>query len=256
LEAHVFPHLLAITSSGVGGGSHVYTNIQAQPDDAYFDEFHPEITAAEMKPYYEAVRGMLRPAQAPELPPRTGAFARAVAAAGLAGVEYPTLAMAFGADAYTPSPVVNAAGVMQRTSTYSGTEVLGCEDRSKTTLDLTYLPVALRHGAEIRPLAEVTAIGRGDVGYSIRWRDHLRRVDDVVETPRLVLAAGTLGTLRLLLAARDRDRSLPSLPTRLGRGLTPNADMATVVYRSRLIQDGSRGPAFGSFTRTRSATAT
>jgi cholesterol oxidase len=253
LEAHVFPRLLAITSSGVGGGSHVYTNIQAQPEDEYFGEFLPEITASEMRPHYEAVRAMLRPAQAPQLPQRTDAFARAVAAAGLGAVEYPDLAMVFGADGHAPSPVVNAAGVMQRTSTYSGTEILGCQDRSKTTLDLTYLPMALRHGAQIRPLAEVTAIGPGEVGYWIRWRDHLRRVDNVVETPRLVLAAGTLGTLRLLLAARDRDRSLPGLPARLGHGLTPNADMATIVYRSKLIQDGARGPAFGSYTRVRHA---
>ena len=87
---------------------------------------------------------MLRPVRAPQLPPRADAFARAVAAAGLEAVEYPDLAMVFGADGHAPSPVVNAAGMPQRTSTYSGTEILGCQDRSKTTLDLTYLPVALR----------------------------------------------------------------------------------------------------------------
>jgi cholesterol oxidase len=204
-----------------------------------------------MDPYYAAVRDMLRPRQAPERPPRTTDFARAVVEAGLGEPEYPDLAVVFPTGSPSPSPVINAAGVTQRTSTYSGTDILGCEDRSKTTLDLTYLPLALRHGAEIRSLAEVTGIGRDASGYMVRWHDHVLGAERVLRTPRLVLAAGTFGTLRLLLAARDRDRSLPDLPERLGRGFTPNGDMAAVVYRSPLLDDAGRGPAFGAFARVR-----
>lgn len=255
MEAHVHPGLLAISASGVGGGSHLYTNILAQPESEYFDGFVPEITGPEMDPYFDAVRAMLRPAKSPKNPPRTTTFASAVAAAGLGEVEYPDLAQVFNANTPSPSGTVNAAGVVQQGSTYSGTDILGCNDRSKTTLDLTYLPLALRHGARIRAFAEVTSIGRDGTDYVVKWRDHMRGakdgLDTVVRTPRLILAAGTFGTLRLLLRARDLDATLPDLPARLGEGMTPNADMATVVYRSELIKDGGSGPPFGSFNRVR-----
>jgi cholesterol oxidase len=251
LEVHVFARLMAVTSSGVGGGSHVYTNIQAQPEADFFEAFPAEITATEMAPYYAAVREMLRPTPAPQRPPRTVAFARAAAESGMSDVEYPDLAMVFGSSSDSPSLVVNAAGVEQATSTYSGTDILGCDDRSKATLDLTYLPVALRHGAPVRPLAEVIAIGRAESGYTVRWRDHISGRVHLLATPRLVLAAGALGTSRLLLAARDRDRSLPGLPARLGQRFSPNGDMAAIVYRSPRLEDAGRGPAFGSFTRVR-----
>jgi cholesterol oxidase len=44
---------------------------------------------------------------------------------------------------------------------------------------------------------------------------------------------------------------VPGLSARLGQGLTPNGDMAALVYRSPLLRDAGRGPAFGAFTRTR-----
>lgn len=249
MEAHIHPGLLAITASGVGGGSHLYTNMLVQPEDDYFDNFVPEITSVDMQQYYDAVGTMLRPVEPPELPSRSAAFTSAVAAAGMADVECHKQAVVFD---NSPSGVINAAGVTQHGSTSSGTEILGCEDRSKTTLDLTYLPFALQHGARIRAFAEVTSIGRDGSDYVVTWRDHMWGAKDeletVVRTPRVILAAGTFGTLRLLMRARA---TLPGLPGRLGEGMTPNADMITVLYRSQLIKDGGRGPAFGAFTRVR-----
>lgn len=251
IDIDVFRHLLVFTSSGVGGGSHIYTNVNMQPDAEYFDGFPDEITASEMAPYYDAVRDMQRPMRAPVLPGKTVTFTRAVKAAGLPEAELMELAVAFGESPTAQTTVVNAAGVQQPTSTYSGTDIVGCEDGSKTTLDRTYLPVAQRNGAEIRALSEVTAIGRGARGYRVRWREHTSDRDHELETPRLVLAAGTLATLRLLFAARDLDRSLPALPRTLGHGFTSNADCLNVVYGSPLLEDSGYGPAFTAATLVR-----
>jgi cholesterol oxidase len=58
----------------------------------------------------------------------------------------------------------------------------------------------------------------------------------------LLLAARCLNTLRLLLAARDRDHTLTGLSKMLGRRFSVNGDRLSLVWRSRILQDASWGP--------------
>jgi cholesterol oxidase len=249
LEVHHFDHLRATTGSGVGGGSHIYTGMLEEPSPEFFEAFPPEITAAEMRPYFERVRQMLRPAPVPQIPEKDRVFVEAVRAAGLPGPEYPPLGIVWQSDGGQSRSVLNAAGVTQFGSTGRGDAFVGSEDGSKTTTDLVYVPIALRHGAEIRPLCEVISIGRDDGVYQVRYRDHRSRTMHVESAPRLILAAGGLNTQRLLFAARDAQRTLPHLPATLGRGFSPNADFAAVVWRSSVLEDSSRGPSCGALTR-------
>ena len=62
IEAHCFNHLNALTASGVGGGSHIYTSILQEPPAPFFDAYPDEINGEEMHPYFDRVREMLRPA--------------------------------------------------------------------------------------------------------------------------------------------------------------------------------------------------
>jgi cholesterol oxidase len=174
--------------------------------------------------------------------------------AGGARVIYPDLAIAWGEDPAKPQRVLNAAGVPQSTCNYCGECVLGCPSMAKTTLDLTYVALAVRAGAQLRPLSEVVAIGerppaRGG-GYELRYidrRDGQAR-QHTVTAPKLVLAAGTLNTLRLLFAARDRHRSLTRLPMALGHGFSPNADLGALFLGARAhLHDSTRGPAFNAY---------
>lgn len=245
LEAHRFEHLRVITASGVGGGSHVYTAVLEEPAPDFFAAFPPELTAGEMRPYFDRVHQMLRPAAMSVLPAKDRIFDAAVRGAGFAAPELAPLAIALGENPEVPREVVNAAGVAQSTSTWHSDAFIGCEDGSKTTLDLTYLPIALRHGAELRPLCEVTAIEATAGGYAARYLDHREHV----LAPRLVLAAGGLNTQRLLFAARDVTRSLPALPRTLGQRFSSNGDFAALLWRTGVGEDLSRGPAFGAFTR-------
>ncbi len=251
LEVHQFENLRAVTASGVGGGSHIYTNILEEPDADFFSAYPEEITGEELHPYFERVRVMLRPSPFPVPPRKERVFEAAARAAGLPDPEYPELAIAWGTDPATPEPVINAAGVEQRTSTYQGDAFVGCEDGSKTTLDLTYLPLALRHGAELRPLCEVLSIGALEAshGYWVRYRDHRTGDDRTEAAPRLVLAAGGLNTQRLLFDSRDGHGSLPDLPPTLGRRFTSNADLAVLLWRTAELKDSSYGPSFGAFSR-------
>lgn len=252
LEAHRFEHLNAITASGVGGGSHIYTNILEEPPPEFFDAYPEAITAEEMHPYFDRVRSVLRPAPVPEPPEKDRIFERAVASAALPAPEYPELAIAWGEDPSRPMTVTNAVGVEQSTSTYQADVFVGCEDGSKTTLDLTYVPLALRHGAELRPLCEVLAVGGEDGGgYWVRYRDHRSGEERRESAPRLVLAAGGLNTQRLLFDARDGHAALPELPATLGKRFSPNADFVALLWRTSLLAHSSYGPSVGALTRIR-----
>jgi cholesterol oxidase len=116
-------------------------------------------------------------------------------------------------------------------------------------MDLTYLPIALRHGAELRPLCEVVAIGRDGAGYQVRYRDHRAGTVQQVTAPRLVLAAGSMNTMRLLFQARDRHRTLPGVSPALGRRFSPNADLLGLVLGTPIVADGGEGPALNAFVR-------
>jgi cholesterol oxidase len=253
-ELHRFERLTTLTGSGVGGGSLIYTNIQAEPGPELFAALPPELSASELAPWYQRVRAMLRPSPLPQRPDKNRAFEQVADRAGGARAVYPDLAIAWGEDPKRPQRVLNAAGVPQSTCNYCGECVLGCPSMAKTTVDLTYVAVAVRAGAQLRPLSEVVAIGerppaRGG-GYELRYidrRDGQGR-QHTVTAPKLVLAAGTLNTLRLLFAARDRHRSLTRLPMALGHGFSPNADLGALFVGARAhLHDSARGPAFNAY---------
>ena len=104
-------------------------------------------------------------------------------------------------------------------------------------------------------LSEVDAIERDGERYIVHWVDHATRRRHRARAPRVILAAGTLGTLRLLFAARDRDRTL-ELPPSLGRRFSPGGDMAAFAYRCNGVEGSPYGPCGGAALRRESAAST
>lgn len=232
-DVHIWPGVTNVVGSGVGGGSLVYAGFQGRPATGYFrDHFPAEITDAEMAPHFAAAETMQRPQVVPHPVASRPIFQEGLTRAGLGQAQAATMAVEFG-DPDRPELRINAAGHPQTTCRACGACVLGCEYGSKTTLDLTYVTLAGRCGAEIRALCEVTGIGGGPNAYEVLWRDLSTGTDHLVRTPRLVLSAGTIGTLRLLYAARDKHRTLPDLPPTLGHNFSGNGDYLTMVSGSR-----------------------
>jgi cholesterol oxidase len=203
-ELTLLDRLAVLSGSAVGGGSRVYARVQMRPDPTFFDSLPPELMESGMHACFDRVRTALGSAPARETPARTDTFESAVGAAGLGLIERPELATA--------------------------------------SLDITYLARALRNGAEVRSLCEAQALDVKRRRYEVRWFDRRTRRHHMTSAPELVLAAGALGTLRLLFAARDRDRTLPGISAKLGRGFSPNGDFATFIWRSRLLRDSHRRP--------------
>ena len=153
LDIDRFRNLLVLSSSGVGGGSHVFEGVLSVPENDFFEAFPDEMTAQEMTPYYDAVRRMLRPANVPAPLLKTEVFARAVRAAGLPDPIPTDLAIAMGAEPSRPTTVTNAVGLLHSTSTHEGTCMLGSTDGSKATLDRNYIALALRQRRASAPSA-------------------------------------------------------------------------------------------------------
>lgn len=248
-DAHLWPGVTIVVGNGVGGGSLVYAGYQSRPAAGYFDTHFPaDMSDAEMAPYFDMVEAMQRPQQVPYPVPSRAIFDAGLAQAGLGRAESPTMAVEFG-DPGKPQLRENAVGHQQATCRACGACAIGCEYGAKTTLDITYLSLAQRNGAEIRALCEVLGIGGDDHRYEVLWRDHLSGTDHVVVAPRLILAAGTIGTLRLLFAAREKHRSLPRLPAALGRNFSGNGDYLAMVGGARSVAHHGRHAMFQSVHR-------
>ena len=245
-ELHRLGGLSTLTISGVGGGSLVYLLLVA-PEDDFFDSYPDEISAREMARYFERVRSVMRPRPLPQLPEKNRVFEEVAASGRLGDVAYADMGVVFGEDPGRPETLRNALGVEQQTCTYLGECVLGCPRRAKTTMDLSYLPLALRHGAELRPLADVFRIERAGGRYRVIYRNRGTGAVRHADARRVVLAAGALNTLRLLFHARDRHRTLPGISPALGRGFSANGDAFALAWRSPLLSRSDHGPNGGAY---------
>jgi cholesterol oxidase len=213
--------LSVLCASGVGGGSLIYANVQLRAPPEVFDRGWPDgATRAALDPYYGRTEEALEPRPTPDEPPlrKLPAFATLGRLAGLEAERLP-LAVHFGEDRNNPF-----GGAPQQGCTNLGLCNLGCPRHAKNTIDLTYLARAERLGAEVFPLHEVLTLERR-AGAGARWRLQFRelrsRKGGAVEASVVVLAAGTLGSSRLLLHNRKR---LPELSPALGSRFSGNGD--------------------------------
>lgn len=172
------------------------------------------LTYADLKPYYERVErflGVSGPAHYPWDPQRRYPLGpvpvngpgqlmlRGFGALGMCASEAPIAALS--ADYSTPEYEVRHACVN------CGFCHQGCRNGAKASMDVTYLPWAVRRGAEIRPGCFVTGFERDasdrltavvyrettDSGSTAERRQRCRAVflcAGAIETPRLLLHAG------------------------------------------------------------------
>lgn len=271
-----FRRLSALVSSGLGGGSLIYSNVMMRRDPAWFDgdRLLPDgetgawpVRHEELAHHYDAVEQMIGVSPYPlEKAPydKAGRAAALRDAADAMGWEstLPNLAVSFassgGADPVPGAPLdewdnPNMFGLPRTTCRLVAECNFGCNSGSKNSLDLTYLSRASRKGATIRTLAEVRSFAPVKDGFVIDYRRHdpertSRGAPTVrLHASRLVLAAGTLGTTYLLLRNR---LAFPGLSPRLGRRFSGNGDFLGLILRAHSQTADGRtprvlGPNFG-----------
>jgi cholesterol oxidase len=257
-DFRIFRHMTVVAGAGVGGGSLVYANISIEAKKETFDAgWPPEITYAELQPHYARVGQMLNVQKVPQgqWPKRTQLVKEAAEAIGR-GDRFRTLDLAVTFDpdySYDqPNPhstarsktFVNAQGQTQGTCVHLGNCDIGCDVRARNTLDLNYLALAEKHGADVRPLHQVTTIAPDAGGYRVSYnRIESPNVVGGSATARVVVvAAGSLGSTELLLRCRDQHATLPAVSGRLGFGWSSNGDFLTPAIHPFRSVDPSRGP--------------
>ncbi len=238
-DLRIMRDVAVLTGAGVGGGSLVYANVQLRAPDAIFEDpaWPAAIDGASLRPYYDRTEDALQPRETPpefELP-KIRAFDAMAAHAGREPSRLP-IAVHFGDARRHPF-----SGAHQQGCDNLGRCDIGCPRMSKNTVDITYVARAEAHGAEVYPLHEVLRIdppARDGESWRVGFRDLQYAVKGDVSAPVLVLAAGALGSPRLLL---HNARRLPRLSPALGTRFSGNGDaLALAIDPSAADVAGAR----------------
>jgi cholesterol oxidase len=239
-DLRIMRDLSVLTAAGVGGGSLVYANVQLRaPADVFREGWPTAIDRDVLDPYYDRTEEALLPMTTPEELPKMRAFAAAGRRVGKQAQRLP-LAVNFEADREHPF-----SGIHQQRCQNLGRCDIGCPIHAKNTVDITYIARAEQFGAEIHPLHEATRLDppqNADGHWRVGFRELTRRADGEVRAPLVVLAAGTLGSTRLLLKNRSR---LPRLADALGTRFSGNGDALGAAFDPRAREVGDPRTDFG-----------
>lgn len=247
-------HVMVLSGAGVGGGSLVYGNTLYEPLAQFYDDpqwSHITDWRAELAPFYDQAKRMLGVVTNPTTTPADEVVRSVAEEMGVGATFAATpVGVYFGAPGVeAPDPYFGGAGPSRRGCIECGECMTGCRHGAKNTLLENYLYLAERGGAEIRSRTTVVAVRpRSDGRYDVvtertgTWWARRRRV---LVARDVVLAAGTLGTQRLLHAMRDTG-DLPRLSPRLGELTRSNSEAIIGARSFKRGLDFTRGVAISS----------
>ncbi|HEY3445962.1 MAG TPA: GMC family oxidoreductase [Myxococcales bacterium] len=225
--------VLVLHGAGVGGGSLVYANTLPVPRSEVFQgsgwPAGEDWERALQGPYATAKR-MLGATTNPRLTRADEVLKEAATEMGFGHTWHPTeVAVFFGEPEKTvPDPFFGGRGPERSGCRFCGGCMVGCRHGAKNTLDKNYLYLAEKLGVTVFPETTVDHLEAlpGGAGYLL----HSHRSTSLFgggrrqwRAPQVVLSAGVLGTLRLLLEARDSG-SLPGLSPALGMRVRTNSE--------------------------------
>ena len=265
-----FRDVLVLHGSGVGGGSLVYASVLMEPDDALFETPGWRDLAdwkRVLAPHYATARRMLGVTRNPHLWPADRVLQDIAAEMGQAESFRPTDVGVFfgepGAEGQRVSdPFFGGEGPPRAGCIQCGGCMVGCRYHAKNTLDRNYLYLAEQRGATVQAESEVTAIlplaaAPDGARYALQVRRSTRRLPGgtrVVRARNVIVAAGVLGTLRLLFRCRDELRSLPALSAYLGHRVRTNSEALLGVTARDDAHNFAEGVAITSVIRADAVT--
>lgn len=262
----LFRHIMVFSGVGVGGGSLVYANTLARPIRSFFEARCWSTLAdwaGELEPHYRTALRMLGASSNPFLGQGDRALETLAGELGRKGDFRATeVAVYFGEAGKTvDDPYFGGRGPARTGCTLCGGCMTGCRYGAKNTLDMNYLYLAEKLGAEVRPESEVFDVrpvddrpdgARGYLVSSRRSTGLFRGKREEVEGRAVIFAGGVLGTVPLLL--RLRQRALPRLSAAVGASIRTNSETLVGVTAPRPGKVFSDGVAIGSVLRTSETT--
>ncbi len=262
----LFRNILILSGTGVGGGSLVYANTLLKPGESFFKSrvwAHLADWHKELDSHYETAKKMLGVVENPHLNFVDDLMHDAAKSMGRGDTFRPAqVAVFFGEPGKeVPDPYFGGKGPARSGCNHCGGCMVGCRFGAKNTLDKNYLYFAEKNGAQVFPETNVLNIrpvheNGKTVGYEIEtgsstsWFGTLfgNKNQRVFRARKIVMAAGVLGTVRLLLKCRDVTRSLPDLSPTLGCTVRTNSEsiIGVTEIAPKPEHDYSKGIAISS----------
>jgi cholesterol oxidase len=246
--------VLVLAGAGVGGGSLNYANTLYQPPAPFYrDPQWGHITDwhAELDPWYEQARRMLGVVQNPTVTASDRVMKSVADDMGVGHTFSLTPVGVFFADRpgqTVDDPYFGGAGPQRTGCIECGGCMTGCRYGAKNTLVKNYLHLAEQGGAVVVPDTTATAVRplpSGGWAVDTVRTGVLPRGRRTFTADQVVLAAGTLGTQRLLHRMKARG-VLPRLSDRLGVLTRTNSEALLGAATPTVTQDFTRGVAITS----------
>jgi cholesterol oxidase len=236
-----FKDVSVVSGCGVGGGSLGYACTLYVPPSQFFEDRQWAGIAdweAELAPHYTEAQRMLGVVENPHEDPADQLLRELGEELGVGDTYKRTpVGIYFGEAGQTVSdPFFDGEGPARTGCTLCGRCMVGCVHGAKNTLVKNYLYLAERRGVRIMPertVLDVRPLGAADGsdGYavqSVRSGAWLRRERQVLRARGVVVAAGPLGTNKLLQRCR-LGGSLPRISPRLGELVRTNSESILTV---------------------------
>ena len=258
-----FKHVTILHGCAVGGGSITFACTLLPPPEKVWESGAWRGLAEwkkEMPQHYQVASRMLGVTENRILGPADHLLKEAAMAAGVGGTYYRTSVAIFqppkgeaGGKTY-PDPYFGGEGPERTTCTACGGCMMGCRHGAKNSLDMNYLYLAEKRGAQVfaeTRVVDVKPLGGasdGSDGYQVRtvrstsWIDQHSRS---FTCRGVVFAASSLGTMELLFRLKDSG-SLPRISKQLGKHVRTNSESLIGVRIPGYREDLSKGVAIGS----------
>ena len=216
LEMHLLGPTLLMNAIGVGGTSLVNSAFMQRPSKSFLATLPPEVNADELEQHFLAFEKATEASPCPQRGPHHSRVERLVAAQGWEPSAVKQN-IRWAAPGKQPEPGM-------RECSYCNKCVIGCNEGAKRSLDLALVKGAIAAGATLQDLAAVELIRPTPAGYEVSFKNLRTGGTETRLARRVVLAAGTLNTLKILFRSRDASGGLRQLSGRLGQSASLGAD--------------------------------
>lgn len=257
-----FKHVTILHGCAVGGGSITYATTMLRPPDKVWESGSWAGLAdwkVEMPEYYDTASRMLGVIENRILGPADLLLKKVAEATGVGSTFYRTSVAVLqgpegspGGDTI-PDPFFGGAGPERTTCKGCGGCMMGCRHGAKNTLDLNYLYLAEKRGAQVLAETKVVDVkplngSDGADGYEVNTVNSISLIGGGRRrfTCRgIVFSASSLGTMELLFSLKDKG-SLPAISDQLGKRVRTNSESLIGVRIPGSSDDLSKGVAIGS----------
>ncbi|MCZ6805569.1 MAG: GMC family oxidoreductase [Deltaproteobacteria bacterium] len=250
-------HMTVYHGVGVGGGSLVFANTLPTPTKEFFEAKswgHLANWQSELAPHYETAKRMLGAATNPVMTRGDQVIQEIAQEMGREDHFHPTeVAVFFGEPGKKVSdPYFDGEGPDRVGCIFCGACMTGCRVGAKNTLDMNYLYLAEKHGAEVLPETEVTHVAPRDAGgYRVETKASFGKpYKQEFTADRVIFSGGVMGTIPLLLQMKERPDGLPKLSDRLGDFVRSNSEALFGVIAPGKGVDFTKGVAITSILHT------